>query len=556
MNTPTQVGRYKILEEIGRGGMGCVYRAHDPSLDRQVAVKVIAPHVEGELDTANLKARFLREARLAARLDHPGIVRVFDAGADAGVLWLVMELVEGESLSQRLGSGEIPSRAEALELLVQVAEALAAAHAAGVIHRDIKPANILLLPNGKPKVTDFGVARAIGDQTALTRTGTTVGSPAYMAPEQVRGEPADARADLFSLGVVAYQLLLQRRPFPADTITTLVYQILNHDPLADEMILGALGDDATAFLSHALAKDREERFSDATQFAAAARALAGVAPIPPPTLETDPTIIQRTEPPPLAQRSQANLWLGLTVGVLGAALIAVLATLMYRFVLFPSQSGSIDVIQAHEASTTSPPEPGTARSLPPQTMPPVESQTPVDGDESQTAAVSAPEPVAPTAVATPKADRGNTEPRNSSPPAAQWTPKKPPTPTAPPWRPTQTPAPAPTAVPTLLPTPLPTTPPTPTPTPPPIEEMFACSRGAEFHVDPEETMVTINGEDIGIADDWDGRGGGKVYFFPGPGRYLVKLSCAGRRTTWIRIAVTEYADDEIVDIDTELEKQR
>ncbi len=559
MDTPQSVGRYRIVDEIGRGGMGRVLRAHDPQLDRWVAVKIILPTLEAGPDSDQMKKRFLREARLAARLHHPGIVTVFDAGTEGDLLWLVMELVQGESLSQKLNRDGAPDRNQSLEIVAQVAEALSAAHAAGVIHRDIKPANILMLPDGRPKVTDFGVARAIGDNTSLTRTGSSVGSPSYMAPEQVRGEPVDARADLFSLGVIAYQLLLKRRPFPADTITTLVYQILNHDPFSDGKALERLGPDLVSFLGRALAKDRENRFSDARSMAAAARSLtSGGAPPIPSALDTDPTYIQHPQPveTPVPYRHQVLPWI--LAGVAGMFLTAV--TALGLWTLFNMQKPEPQVAQVLPAPPTAMPigvvEPTAVPTLGPQAATPIPTQvpntpTPRPTEIARTTSRPATVTTIPTAIpvipsptpvfmAVPTA-----RPRPTPRPTPSWAQKNPPfAPTAPP----------PIAMP---PTPSPTSAPTPTvapaPTSPPISEIFACTRGAEFDVEPEEALVTINGTVLGIADDWDDAGGGQTYYFPGPGRYLVKLSCPGYKTTWIRVSVSQYAEDEVVEIDTELE---
>ena len=278
MTVPTEIGRYKIVGELGRGAMGVVYRGVDPALDRHVAIKVISTHQSaGQVNTAEMEARFLREAKIAARINHPGIVTVYDAGRAGDSLYLVMELVEGESLAHRLARKEYPTVPESFTMAAQCAEALAAAHALGVVHRDVKPANIMLTKDGRVKVADFGVAKAIGEGTDLTRTGTVVGSPAYMAPEQVRGLSPDGRADLFSLGVVLYELLLHRKPFPADTITSLIYQILHEDPLVDTDAARSLGDRTSNFLRLCLAKDPQERVKDGNAFAAEARALAAQA---------------------------------------------------------------------------------------------------------------------------------------------------------------------------------------------------------------------------------------------------------------------------------------
>ncbi|HSM13634.1 MAG TPA: serine/threonine-protein kinase, partial [Thermoanaerobaculia bacterium] len=290
---PATVGRYRIQSEIGRGAMGAVYRAEDPRLGRTVAVKMISSSVASGIDPEEIAARFEREARVAARLQHPNVVAVYDVGSEGDQLYLVMELVEGDSLAHRLARGDFPSAAEALSIAAEAADALAAAHEAGVIHRDVKPANLLLTRNGRVKVSDFGVAKAIGEQTDLTRTGMMVGSPAYMAPEQVKGMALDGRSDLFSLGVVLFEMLLRRKPFPADTVTTLVYQILHEDPLEDVALTSAIGPGAAELLRWALAKDREARIPDARTFSARARQLASA---PPRAAETAPTELLAAPP--------------------------------------------------------------------------------------------------------------------------------------------------------------------------------------------------------------------------------------------------------------------
>ncbi len=270
--------------------MGAVYRGYDPQLGRDVAVKMISAAMAGGLEERDeVAARFQREARVAARLHHPNVVGVYDAGREGDALYLVMELIDGETLAERLARGEFPTSAQALEYAAQAADALAEAHTAGVVHRDIKPANLLIRKDGRVKVSDFGVAKAIGETTELTRTGMMVGSPAYMAPEQVKGIPIDGRSDLFSLGVVLYEMLLRRKPFPADTVTSLVYQILHEDPLSDVAISSTLSRDLSEFLRWALAKDREDRIPDAATFAVKARALAALPPGP--GAETAPTAI-------------------------------------------------------------------------------------------------------------------------------------------------------------------------------------------------------------------------------------------------------------------------
>ncbi|MEO7796059.1 MAG: protein kinase, partial [Thermoanaerobaculia bacterium] len=275
MIPPERIGRYRLAGEIGHGAMGAVYRAHDPKLARDVAIKLISlAFAAGHGDPKEAAARFAREARVAARLQHPNVVAIYDFGEEGDQLFLVMELVEGETLAHRLARGDFPGTTAALEIVAQAADALAAAHLAGVIHRDIKPGNLLLRRSGTLKVSDFGVAKAVGESTELTRTGTMVGSPAYMAPEQVQGMELDGRSDLFSLGVVLYEMLMHRKPFPADTLTTLVFQILHQDPFESDTVAGRLHPDLIDLLRWSLAKARDVRIPDAVTFAARARALA------------------------------------------------------------------------------------------------------------------------------------------------------------------------------------------------------------------------------------------------------------------------------------------
>ncbi|HLE60854.1 MAG TPA: serine/threonine-protein kinase [Thermoanaerobaculaceae bacterium] len=505
MTHPASIGRYTITGELGRGAMGVVYRAMDPALDRPVAIKVIAARTSVvPLSGEELEARFLREARVAARINHPGVVTVHDAGREGNSLYLVMELVEGESLSDRLTRRRFPSAPEALEIVAQAADALGAAHALGVVHRDVKPGNIMLTRGGRVKVADFGVAKAIGEQTDLTRTGTVIGSPAYMAPEQVRGEVLDGRADLFSLGVVLYELLLRRKPFPAETVTTLIYQILHDDPLADPQISRALGEEAAGFLRRCLSKPLDTRVPDAATFAAGARALAARLPVS--SIEiTGPTMKLPVSPsvatPPAAE----------AVASAPAALMARSSRFPFGPVMIAVGVGLLAlaaVIAVRHLGRRGPVGPG------PESTPPVGVAGVAVGPTVAAGGIApAPRPTF-------------TAHRVIEPPVPPAIPPK--------------------AVPELI------SPPLLEPTVPPVVAIFYCQRGAEFNVSPEETIVTVDGREIGKADDWDGKGDGQTYVFSRPGKHYVRLALPGYRTTWVEIVVDPAANDEIADVDTRL----
>ena len=217
-------GRYRLERPLGHGGMASVYLGRDTELDRPVAVKILAENAAAD---DGLRERFVREARLAARLQHPNVVSVYDAGEDEGRPYIVMEHVEGETLSEVLGRrGRLPAE-EARGLALQAARALAHAHAAGLVHRDVKPQNLLLRRDGTLKIADFGIARA-AEGTALTQAGTVLGTAAYLAPEQALGEDVTPAADVYSLGAVIYELLTGRPPYEFDSLADLADKQRRH----------------------------------------------------------------------------------------------------------------------------------------------------------------------------------------------------------------------------------------------------------------------------------------------------------------------------------------
>ena len=266
---PPLCGRYGLISELGRGTSGVVYKAHDPKLDRLVALKILRPElVSLEESGVSLKQRFHQEAVAAGRLTHPAIVAVHDVGEAEGRPFMVMEYSEGGTLADLLLGGRPLPLADAVAIVVQVCAALDYAHRHGVVHRDIKPRNILVGP-GVTKVTDFGTARILG--ASHTQTGTMLGTPAYMSPEMVRGQAADPRSDLFSLGVVLYETLTGVNPFNAADLAAVLYRIVNTDAPSVRRHNAELPLALDRVLRRALAKDPEARYATATDLANALR---------------------------------------------------------------------------------------------------------------------------------------------------------------------------------------------------------------------------------------------------------------------------------------------
>jgi eukaryotic-like serine/threonine-protein kinase len=258
----TLAGRYRLDEVIGRGGMSTVYRGTDLALDRVVAVKVaLDPLVE---QSPVYLARFTREAQAAAAIDHPGVVTVYDAGADGPTRFIVMEYIEGQSLADMLREERRLEPARAAEIAAHVAGALSAAHAAGIVHRDIKPANIMITPEGSVKVLDFGIARA-RDSGTLTQTATVLGTSAYMSPEQALGQPADARSDIYSLGCVLYEMLTGQPPFVADVAAAVLHQHVRVAPKPVRERNPDVAPALAALVMEMLAKSPEDRPQTATE---------------------------------------------------------------------------------------------------------------------------------------------------------------------------------------------------------------------------------------------------------------------------------------------------
>src|SRR6185436_2595922 len=284
LSAGARLGAYSIVSKLGSGGMGDVYRARDTRLDRDVAIKVLPPHLA--TDEA-ARARFEREAKAIAALSHPNILAVYDVGAEDGVAFVVMELLEGETLRQRLsetaGGSTALSIRKVTQIGIEIAHGLAAAHDKQIVHRDVKPENIFIAADGRVKILDFGLARQTGPvpsgasdvatQLQHTDPGTVLGTIGYMAPEQVKGGAVDHRADIFSLGCVLYEMASGRRPFARDTAAETMTAILRDDPPDLVRDSGAIPAAFEPIVRHSLEKRPEERFQSARDLAFALQSL-------------------------------------------------------------------------------------------------------------------------------------------------------------------------------------------------------------------------------------------------------------------------------------------
>jgi serine/threonine protein kinase len=269
MIDPTKIGRYEILGELGRGAMGVVFRAQDPVLDRQLAIKTVFVPAE-DADRKEYEQRFTQEARAAGRLAHPGLVTIYDVGHEGGVVYMAMELLEGVDLGAQSAQRRF-SVAESLAIVERVADALAFAHDRGVVHRDIKPPNIMLIGDGRVKIMDFGIAR-IRSSDLKTQTGMMMGTPRYMSPEQVAGRPVDQRSDIFSLGTVLYELLTGTRLFAGNDATEIMHSVAKLRPVPPSRLNRQVSAMLDLVVAKAQEKDAAERYQDAHLFAADLRA--------------------------------------------------------------------------------------------------------------------------------------------------------------------------------------------------------------------------------------------------------------------------------------------
>ena len=576
---PEKIGRYVILRTLGRGAMGVVYLARDPQIERELALKTIRfDDAEKSFSADEAKARFLKEAKISGRLQHPHIVTVFDVGEDQGVLYLAMELVQGGSFSQRLADPAGFSIRDRVRVVAEVAEALAHAHERGVLHRDIKPANILLSPSLSAKVTDFGIGKLLTGDTELTSTGQMVGSPAYMSPEQIKGDKLDARTDIFSLGVVLYQAVTLRKPFPADTLTTLVYQILHEEPADPAAVAGDLPEGLGAIVSRCLAKDRANRYSDAAELADDLRAVLGFSPVgstasfsesrvkrgksspsspamPPPSPPSphasmaptaamptmspgpagaapaasdseSPTITTGRRMGEVAQKAEARVGppaakkKGLSPATMGAlGIVAVLAVLV---AVALKKGGTPDAQPVISASPAAASAAAPSAAAPP---PPASVAAPATGGTAvavvETPATSA-APAAPTPPPAPRKTRVRPTPSEAAATASAAAAKVASRPTVPAAR--------------------------------PADLTYTIRRFLKINVSPSQARVFMDGNYIGISDDWDDAGGGSLLTFNLEGQHRLRICYPEHRDLLVDVIVRSTAADDKVTIEQDLPK--
>jgi serine/threonine protein kinase len=251
---PQKIGKYEISEQIGVGGFGAVFKGRDPFIKRTVAVKTC------QLNDPEIKSRFFREAELAGNLHHRNITTIYDFGIENDIPYIVQEFLSGEDLDKMIKRGEKIPLPRRIEILIAIAEGLHFAHEAHVIHRDIKPANIRILENGSVKIMDFGIAKSLQSESSLTQTGITLGTSAYLAPEQIRGETLDRRTDVFAVGVLAYELLTNQKPFRGEHLSTILYRILNEAPEPVSTLAPEVPPALAAVVSRAMEKNIQNRY--------------------------------------------------------------------------------------------------------------------------------------------------------------------------------------------------------------------------------------------------------------------------------------------------------
>jgi len=265
-----RLGRYEVLCELGQGAMGLVYKARDPLIDRIVAIKTINLGLALD-EKEEYEGRFYQEAKAAGRLSHPNIVTIYDVGKNGDVAYIAMEFLEGRELRDIMNDDGLMPVDQVLDIVAQVSQGLAYAHEHDIVHRDVKPSNVMVVRDGHVKITDFGIAR-MASSAVQTQAGMVLGSPKYMSPEQVMGKPIDQRSDIFSLGVMLYEMLTGQAPFNGDNVNAIMYQTLNAIPTPPNSLNPEVPEMINFIVAKALAKKMEDRYQNAKDFAADLRA--------------------------------------------------------------------------------------------------------------------------------------------------------------------------------------------------------------------------------------------------------------------------------------------
>ncbi len=349
---PKTIGRFTILNEIGRGSYGVVWAAHDPVLAREVAIKVIPLAREAEFRT-QIEANFLREAKSAGGMSHPGIVTIYDAGKTDAFAYIAMERLHGQDLHEYLASGNRMSPRQAASMMMRLADAIHYANKRGLVHRDIKPSNIFLSRDLKPKLLDFGTALAPAPRDAKDKGSRhLVGTPNYMSPEQAKGAPLDARSDIFSLGTILYELLAGRRAFDGRSIDETLEQVIASHPRSIEKIRPDTPEPLIAIVRKAMARDPDQRYSKAADFRNALADFVDGSRAP----SADVSVAARPADAEAAGRPARRRWRVVAGALAGAAAIAIIA-----FALQPA-----------------PPPPVAAQAAPVPLTPPVQAAPPVE----------------------------------------------------------------------------------------------------------------------------------------------------------------------------------
>lgn len=530
------LGRYQILGELGRGGCGIVYRALDPGIGRAVAIKTILADAHSPAGMA-LRERFRREARSAGNLSHPNIVTIHEFNDSGEIMFIAMELIQGQSLADRMADSSPLPLNLVLAVLGSAADALDYAHANGIVHRDVKPANFMLTASGQVKVTDFGIAKMLDDDIGLTNTGMVIGTVQYMSPEQIAAKPASARSDQFSLGVIAYEMLTGQKPFQGNSWASVMNQIMSVEPPPVKQHRQDLGDEVTTVLRKALAKDPEARYASCREFAdELAKAVTGVTmqrtapmpigealtrPLPPPRTGVLPETqamasmtgvpVKSDSSPDTGQKLTPTMSAGpvktataeqmakrrsaLTPVMIGAATVVVLATVWWRFstrpVTTPPPAAPAVAATATPANSAAPSNPVQQPAQPVTSQPAERSAAPASASPKKE---PAPRPAA--SKSTPAA-ASQTAQSQPAPVAATPAPSAPPAavsalPVATPVPPVAAPAPAvATPAPTVATPPPPTA--TPAPKPAPVQSSPAPAPAVESSAVPAPA-VTRNTE--------------------------------------------------------------